>query len=328
VSELGSTHSKATSGSEYLPSTAPSSDSCQSSVFSKDKTTRALVRQLTIDMMSKSPATFMGVPKEHLYIVEMMAAKLGKTFAVENVMLTLRKLKLMESHKILGLFFGLSKSEVSKIFRKTLPTLAECMKDLIFYPDVKQTILNLPTAFRYQYFETTDIADGFEVQIQKPTNALHQILSYSAYKSCNTVKFIVNITPDGFVSFISKGYGGRISDVSLCQESGYLDSLASGRSVMADRGFKHLDSHLELIGVKLVRPPSVFGNQPLTKQECSGTKQIAALRIHVERLIGRLRSFAFIAPHSTIPVPLIPYIDCAVIVAAGLTNLANVLIKV
>jgi len=314
------------SSSDYLPSSIPSSDSGKS-VFSSAREKNVL-RDSMLELMKRDTMLFLGVPQNMFFVVERLAARLPSRYAYLEVMITLRKLKLMESHKLLGYYFGFGKGKISKIFRETLPTISECFKELIYTPERQNIALNLPMAFRYEYFDTTDVVDAFEIQVQKPSNAKFQMLTFSAYKVCNTVKYIVNITADGFITFVSKGYGGRISDVALCQASGYLDTLRPGGKLLADRGFKHLDMVLTTHGVTLVRPPSIKNKEPMSNKECSDTKKIAALRIHVERAIGRLRCFAFIAPHSTVPVPMIPLLDMAVIVACGLTNLAPLLIRV
>ena len=44
-------------------------------------------------------------------------------------------------------------------------------------------------------------------------------------------------SPAGAVTFLSHGWGGRISDKQLTIESGFLDLLTFGDSVLADRGF-------------------------------------------------------------------------------------------
>ena len=99
------------------------------------------------------------------------------------------------------------------------------------------------------------IIDCFEIQIEKPTNAVHQALTYSDYKKCNTVKFLLCITPDGLVIFISEGYGGRISDIQIFEDSSLLNILPSGTSLMADRRFKGIATILNTKKINLVRPP-------------------------------------------------------------------------
>lgn len=96
---------------------------------------------------------------------------------------------------------------------------------------------------------------------------------------------------------------------------------------MADRGFKDLTRLLAKKNCTLVRPPSVFQSTPSTKEDVKQCKQIAALRIHVERVIGRLREFNMLLPHACIDHHLISVVDEVIVIACGLINLQDVLIK-
>ena len=49
--------------------------------------------------------------------------------------------------------------------------------------------------------------------------------TWSNYKHHNTVKFLIGMTPQGYISFISKGWGGRVSDKYLTEHCGMLDYL-------------------------------------------------------------------------------------------------------
>lgn len=100
---------------------------------------------------------------------------------------------------------------------------------------------------------------------------------------------MIAITPSGAVSFISDLFGGSISDKDLTASSGLLDLLESGDSVMADKGFTIADL-LESRGVTLNIPPMKNVDQ-FDEDELLQTRRIASVRIHVERAIGRLKSF-------------------------------------
>ena len=58
----------------------------------------------------------------------------------------------------------------------------------------------------------------------------------------NTVKFLIGIMPQGPVAFISKGWGGRASDLYITENRGLLQKLSPCDMVLADRGFTVQDS--------------------------------------------------------------------------------------
>ena len=99
--------------------------------------------------------------------------------------------------------------------------------------------------------------DCFEIEIQKPCDPVHQALTWSEYNRCNTLKYLVLITPDGFINFASTGYGGKTTDEVVTSQSKFLDKLQPGVHVMADRGFKRIEPFISSKKCVLVRPSSV-----------------------------------------------------------------------
>ncbi|GBP70743.1 hypothetical protein EVAR_51042_1 [Eumeta japonica] len=132
---------------------------------------------------------------------------------------------------------------------------------------------------------------------------------------------------NGVVSFVSKGYAGRISDVNIVENSKFLDSLPPNACILADRGFKNIADYLSLKGFTLMRPPSVSSGCKLSKAEARLTKQIASLRIHVERVIRRVREFGMLKMHSVVNSNLIGMLDLCITTACALINLQDSLIK-
>lgn len=192
----------------------------------------------------------------------------------------------------------------------------------------KRTIKqNLPIAFRHKYNKVNCIIDCLEIEIQKPKKAIHQALTWSEYKKANTFKYLIACTPNGLVSFVSAGYGGRISDVNLLENTKFLDSLEPRSYILADRGFKHIETYLIQKGFTLVRPPSVATGSKLTKNEAKLTKEVASLRIHVERVIRRIREFSMLKPHAVVNLNLLSVLDFCVITASARRNLQDSLIK-
>ncbi|CAG4963203.1 unnamed protein product [Colias eurytheme] len=158
-------------------------------------------------------------------------------------------------------------------------------------------------------------------------NALNQALSWSDYKKANTIKYLISCTPNGLINYISNGYGGRITDTCIVETSDFSKCLQPNMWVMADRGFKHVEVYLRRMGVKLVRPPSVVSGCKLSKAEAKETKQIASLRIHVERVIRRIREFNMLKPHACLNLSLVKVLDDVITIACGLINLQDSLIK-
>ena len=74
----------------------------------------------------------------------------------------------------------------------------------------------------------------FEISIDRPSNLLARAQTYSHYKSHNTVKVLIGITPQGSVCFVSKAWGGRTSDKYLTEHCGMLKNLRPSDLVMAE----------------------------------------------------------------------------------------------
>ena len=79
--------------------------------------------------------------------------------------------------------------------------------------------------------------DCLELFIDQPTNLSAQALTWSIYKSHNTAKFLIGVTPQGTICFISKRRGGTTSDKFITENSNFLKYVPYGDVIMADRGF-------------------------------------------------------------------------------------------
>ena len=96
----------------------------------------------------------------------------------------------------------------------------------------------MPECFRKSFKDKVAvIIDCFEVFIERPSNLLARAATWSTYKHHNTAKFLIGITPQGVMSYISDVWGGRVSDKYLTEHCGILAKLLPGDIVLTDRGF-------------------------------------------------------------------------------------------
>ena len=82
------------------------------------------------------------------------------------------------------------------------------------------------------------ILDCAEVFIKRPKSLINQACTWSEYKHHNTIKFLVGISPTGYITFLSDCYGGRASDRCIVKDSGFYNFLEREDMVMADREFQ------------------------------------------------------------------------------------------
>ena len=81
----------------------------------------------------------------------------------------------------------------------------------------------------------------------------------------------------------------RVSDKVLTQDCGILSKLLPGDVILADRGF----NIFELVAnyqAEAKLPSFTKGKKPLSWKDVQESRELAQVRIHVERLIGMVKS--------------------------------------
>ncbi|KAJ8675972.1 hypothetical protein QAD02_011758 [Eretmocerus hayati] len=327
-----SSPSKPSSGSLYVPSSSDTgtSGSCNMQDESSEKN---INDEMKLTILNVTRYNIMKDCKRYVGISDQCMAWLTKLLLEhscckeDHMYLTLTKIRLGDKFERLADNYGISESQASRISHESVRILSHLLKQLIYQPSQAEVQKNSPIPFRAYCNSVYVLMDAFEIQIQKPSNPILQVLTWSEYKKCNTIKYIIAITPDGSIVFISRGYGERISDIKLFEACGIMDILPEGCACMADRGFKGIEGILQKKMCKLIRPPSVLSTEKLSKAEVLETKRIASLRIHVERLIRRVREYEILKPHSCFDLKMLPIVDNIMYTACGLINLQGPLIK-
>lgn len=152
-----------------------------------------------------------------------------------------------------------------------------------------------PQAFVKKGYSTVDgIMDCTEIFIETPSSFRVQSETYSLYKKHNTAKGLIVCSPNGFVMFVSDLAPGRLSDKALTNACGVLDKFSVGRSVMADRGFT-IAEECRQRSLNLNIPPFMNGRPQLSEEDEQETRLIASVRIHVERVIRKVKTFRILS---------------------------------
>ena len=175
----------------------------------------------------------------------------------------------------LGYRFKVHASTISRTFEFVIGLLYAKLNSLIIWPTRDAVKKTMPMVIRKHYPRCVVIIDCFEIFVDSPTDLLARVHTYSQYKHNNTVKYLIEITPQGTVSYISVGWGGRTSDKYLTEHCSLLSNLVPGNIVLADREFDVSDS-VGLYCSTLKIPAITRG-----KSQHSG--------IEVEQTIGNIR---------------------------------------
>ena len=124
-----------------------------------------------------------------------------------------------------------------------------------------------------------------------------------------------------FLTCHTYGVGGYLTNKLLGK--GVLDLLDAGDNVMVDRGFDI--SNIVPDGVTVNMPPFLAGRDQMTAAETEETMTIASVRIHVERAIGRMKTYHIL--DGTLQNTLSPYATQIVTVCGLLANFLPPLLK-
>ena len=125
----------------------------------------------------------------------------SKSITHENhLLIVLMKLRQGYINKDLLLRFNANVTNISNIFSIHLKALSGILKNFIVWTEREALCRNLPSSFK-NLKNCVCIIDCTEVFLERPFNLNARTQILSNYKSRNTIKYLVDITPSGAVSF-------------------------------------------------------------------------------------------------------------------------------
>lgn len=185
---------------------------------------------------------YTGIPKFSLlmHVLNLIAPHIKRNTQnalgqFQEFLLVLIRLKLNSPLQDLAYRFNLSVPTAHRIFDRWIHVMSVRLKFLIQWPEHEELQATMPVVFQRNFGKKVAvIIDCFEIFTERPSSLIARAMTWSNCKHHNTVKFLIGVTPQGVISFISKAWGGRVSDKYLTDNSGLLRKLLPGDIVFAD----------------------------------------------------------------------------------------------
>nr|XP_047127617.1 uncharacterized protein LOC124808519 [Hydra vulgaris] len=183
-----------------------------------------------------------------------------KLVSQDEMLLCLMKLRLGLLTTDLSDRFGISEGLCSSIFKSWLRALAEYLECFVYAPDIGTIIATTPERF-HQFKNLFAIIYCSEIFIETPKDLELQ---------------------------------SRISDKKITLDSKFLDLVPSYSTLMADKCFNLIE---ECVARKIyfITPSGRRGTSQMIASDVSKTSAIAKVRILVEQVIRRLKTFRIIS---------------------------------
>lgn len=244
----------------------------------------------------------------------------------ERLLMTMVWLRLYVTGEAIGVMFEVDKATVSRLTRPILRILRELGEDTLGWPEEARELAEFgddrpnppsPPAgsaggspadpWRDEESVPEDdgwrivtpdqgscpdylaIVDATEQRVERSHDYATQKKHYSGKRKCHTIKTQVIVNEHGRIRQVSDSVPGSTHDLTLLRQSGVIDELPQGLTVLADCGYRGLQNDLPDRSVALPYRPK--DKQELTPEEKLHNNFISRIRVVVENTLCHMKHF-------------------------------------
>jgi hypothetical protein len=226
-----------------------------------------------------------------------------------RLLLFLMKLKLGIPFYDLARFFQIGTSTASRVFFDMLETLTTATSEWITWPNRGKTS---PLDF-HTCPDCTTIVDCIEIKCDRPQTADQNEDLHPFYKRSCFFKFLVGVTSNGFICFLSKAHGGNSRDDFVMQNSGFLNLLKPQDVIIADKSFSKMESQITERKATFMCPSS----RKSLQEDVEDSYVVESSRVRIERALKKIRGFGIFKDNN---VDLFPHLDKIMHICCILAN--------
>lgn len=233
---------------------------------------------------------------------------------LEQVLLTVVWLRIYPTYEVLGFFFGVSHSTVSRLLSRTVPLLAASGRDTMRLPDPGRKHRRHMSQLLSELPDLAVVIDSWEQAVQRPQGIDPDDVGdgsgskrkadkwYSGKKKRHTIKSQVGVDlHTGAFCDVGESVPGPVADITLLKRSGLMERLPSGVGGEGDcayTGIGELHPQGPGYGATPRRKPRGKDkhrprgrDNPRPPEDIEYNRAFAQRRVVVEHAICRLRQY-------------------------------------
>nr|XP_057924268.1 uncharacterized protein LOC131126097 [Doryrhamphus excisus] len=180
------------------------------------------------------------------FLLPLMPTQESGLSPFQVLLLTFTRLRLDMPTRHLSYMFSVATSTVDRTFKDTVSFLYAQLGRWITWPSRDTLQRATPRQF----------AEAFGGKGVVIVACLKMLAKKTLHQNERAVKYLIAMTPGGFVSFVSKGWHGVTSEKTMLEKSGFLNKLLPGDVILADFDSKK-DSGLLCAEVQLPAFPNI-----------------------------------------------------------------------